>query len=453
MSIKPKTKPLVSKRNRVLRPKARKEHLQPVVEVVLEVEGRGKFGNNMLKGSIALGVGRDRQPLDRGHVGVANGIHVAIKGPEVEANPPDPNIHHIDPMMLPRGLPITVPNGLRKIIIPTNLLKFIGSPNEDPTTHVEIFVKVLITSLVIDHDYYLIWFPSTLADSAYAWYRSHVERSFNTWEQFQVAFLRHYRLVIGQQQALAILTNIKQGPSEDITSSVCQFRVVYTCYVGNLLNDDTICHYFIQGFNMPSTIRDILNMRPRNLEATIVAALEVEVIDKENDKMLQKAKEPIHAFIPLYHDPNEFPRYPTMDYHHATIPQVPLMQPIPLAMLPPLEPILMAAPFMNRQWEEFKVEVKRLNDNFKDEMVKTMQGISEQMSCLVKNQNQNVISMHHESGAHTSCLWCTHCKQPNHNAQFCPILLQQQPSQSMSTNTRPYRPPHQVGQAASNPPT
>jgi len=31
---------------------------------------------------------------------------------------------------------------------------------------------------------------------------------------------------------------------------------------------------------MPSTIRDILNMRPRNLEAAIVAALEVEVIDK-----------------------------------------------------------------------------------------------------------------------------------------------------------------------------
>jgi hypothetical protein len=36
---------------------------------------------------------------------------------------------------------------------------------------------------------------------------------------------------------------------------------------------------------MPSTIRNILNMKPRNLETTIFVALEVEVIDKESDKM------------------------------------------------------------------------------------------------------------------------------------------------------------------------
>jgi hypothetical protein len=76
---------------------------------------------------------------------------------------------------------------------------------------------------------------------------------------------------------------------------------------------------------MPSTIRDILNMRPRNLDVAIVAALKVEVIDKENDRMLRRAKEPIPTFICLYHRPNEFPRYLTIDYHHATVPQVPLM--------------------------------------------------------------------------------------------------------------------------------
>ncbi len=112
---------------------------------------------------------------------MANGIHVAAEGPEVCANPPDPNIH-IDPMMLSKGLPITVPNGLKRVTIATNLFKFTGFPNENPTTHVERFVEVLIISLVTNHDYYLIWFPSTLADSAYAWYRSHVEGSFNTWE-------------------------------------------------------------------------------------------------------------------------------------------------------------------------------------------------------------------------------------------------------------------------------
>jgi hypothetical protein len=66
-------------------------------------------------------------------------------------------------------------------------------------------------------------------------------------------------------------------------------------------------------------------MRPRNLDIAIVAALKVEVIDKENDRMLRRAKEPIPTFIPLYHRPNEFLRYLTINYHHATVPQVPLM--------------------------------------------------------------------------------------------------------------------------------
>jgi hypothetical protein len=181
--------------------------------VVLEGEGERGFEDSMSGSSVALGLGRDCQPPDRGPARVADGVHVAAEGPEVRADPPDPNIHHIDPMMLPRGLPITVPNGLRGVAILTNLPKFTGSPNEDPATHVERFVEVLITSLVTNHDYYLIWFPSTLADFAYAWYRSHAERSFNTWEQIQAAFLHHYRPVISQQQALVALTNIRQGPS------------------------------------------------------------------------------------------------------------------------------------------------------------------------------------------------------------------------------------------------
>jgi len=101
-----------------------------------------------------------------------------MKGLEVYANPPDLNIHHL--MMLSKGFLIIVPNGLRRVIILTNRPKFTDSPNEDPTTHVKRFIKVLIISLVVDHDYYFIWFPSTLVDSAYAWYKSHVEGPFNT---------------------------------------------------------------------------------------------------------------------------------------------------------------------------------------------------------------------------------------------------------------------------------
>ncbi len=82
-------------------------------------------------------------------------------------------------------------------------------------------------------------------------------------------------------------------------------------------------------------------------------------------------------------------------------------------------------PSVDCQWEELKLEVKQSNDNFKDEMMKTMRGINEQMSFLVKNQNQNVVPVQHEFGVHMSGLWCMHCKQPNHIAQLCQILLQQ----------------------------
>ncbi len=83
----------------------------------------------------------------------------------------------------------------------------------------------------------------------------------------------------------------------------------------NLLNGDTIHHYFIQGFSMPFTIRKILNIKPRNLGIAIFPTLEVEVIDKENDKMLRRVKELIFAFIHFYHRFNEFLFYPTIDYH------------------------------------------------------------------------------------------------------------------------------------------
>jgi hypothetical protein len=60
-------------------------------------------------------------------------------------NPPPPS--PIDPMMLPRGLPIVVPQ-VPQIAIPTNLPTFSGSRNEDPAAHVERFEELLISSLV-----------------------------------------------------------------------------------------------------------------------------------------------------------------------------------------------------------------------------------------------------------------------------------------------------------------
>jgi len=61
-----------------------------------------------------------------------------------------PVIPDIDPMILPRRLPIEVPQGLREVPIPHHLPKFSGSRDDDPTAHVERFEEILISSLVFD---------------------------------------------------------------------------------------------------------------------------------------------------------------------------------------------------------------------------------------------------------------------------------------------------------------
>jgi hypothetical protein len=207
----------------------------------------------------------------------------------------------IDPMMLPRGLPILVPVNLPHMAMPVNLPSFAGYPHEDPAFHVERFEEILISNLITRPEYYLIWFPNTLVEGAYAWYRSNATGSFQTWCQLQAAFLQQFRQVTGQQQALAALTDIRQGPSEDITSYVRRFRVVCTRYVGTLLNDETIRHYFIQGFDRHSTRKEVLSRRLVTTEDAINAALEVEVVNKEDDRMERRTNEPVPAFIPLTH--------------------------------------------------------------------------------------------------------------------------------------------------------
>jgi hypothetical protein len=71
-------------------------------------------------------------------------------------NPPPPPNPIIDPMMLPRGLPIITPQGLMPVTMLVNFPKFSRTRNEDPVAHVERFVEMLITSLVTDPNYYLV---------------------------------------------------------------------------------------------------------------------------------------------------------------------------------------------------------------------------------------------------------------------------------------------------------
>ena len=81
--------------------------------------------------------------------------------------PPIAPIPPIDPLVRPRGLPIIVPQELVSIDILSNLPKFYGTKDEDPSKYMERFVERVISSLITNQQYWLVWFPTTLNENAY----------------------------------------------------------------------------------------------------------------------------------------------------------------------------------------------------------------------------------------------------------------------------------------------
>lgn len=71
-------------------------------------------------------------------------------------------------MMLYRKLSIVTPLTLQEALILSSFRSFSVFFNEDIATHIESFVEDLITSLMINHRYYMIWFLTTLKDFTYA---------------------------------------------------------------------------------------------------------------------------------------------------------------------------------------------------------------------------------------------------------------------------------------------
>ena len=80
----------------------------------------------------------------------------------------------------------------------------------------------------------------------------------------------------------------------------------------------------------------MLTRRPITLADAIMAALEVEVIDKEHERMEKRIEEPIPSFIPIIHQPSEATRPSDVKKQYLTSTcTVPILQPIPLATREP----------------------------------------------------------------------------------------------------------------------
>lgn len=80
-----------------------------------------------------------------------------------------PSVSPIEPLVRPRGLPILVLQNLAAFDMPSNLHKFWGTKNEDPSRHMERYIEILARSLITAPGYCLVWFPPTLEGKAYKW--------------------------------------------------------------------------------------------------------------------------------------------------------------------------------------------------------------------------------------------------------------------------------------------
>lgn len=334
-----------------------------------------------------------------------------------------PGARPINPLVQPRGLPIVFPVGLASHSVPPNLPVFTGSRDEDPSLHVERFVEILTTSLVSDPGYYLVWFPNTLKDGAYAWYRNHAANTFADWEALQAAFLEEFRPEVGQSAALTALSSIRQGAGEDITAYIRRFEWVVDRFVGTLLDNDTLKHFFLQGFTNEKVIREILSSQPVNLEAAKVAARRVEQVNKEQEKLWRREGEKIPSFIPIYaQNPGSSHSTSRVD---VPIPVRYGSNPEQMRLAPPVmvQPLQVQSPVLalpEGNWkEEVKKEIENAQRGFQDRMVQQMNQMTDQMAALMRNHNSNPQPPAIESGGHASGLWCTRCGHPGHTAQFC----------------------------------
>lgn len=140
----------------------------------------------------------------------------------------------------------------------------------------------------------------TLKDGTYEWYKNYILQTFKNWNILMRAFLKIFRLKIGQSNVFTVLFSLRQGKRKEITSYIWQFKVIIIQFVKILLTNDTFIQFFIQGFNNEGKIRKNFKGRPKNLEDTKKIVWIIEDIDKEQEKMSKKEDHRISNFISIH---------------------------------------------------------------------------------------------------------------------------------------------------------
>ena len=116
----------------------------------------------------------------------------------------------------------------------------------------------------------------------------------------QRELLNELRLEVGHNTALRALALLKQRKEEEILAYIRRFDLVCTCFVGIMLNDDTLKQFFIQGFFKAGTIRGVLEKNPQIVADAKVAVREMEHIDGDYERLWRREDESIPQFIPIH---------------------------------------------------------------------------------------------------------------------------------------------------------
>ena len=90
---------------------------------------------------------------------------------------------------------------------------------------------------------------------------------------------------VDQSTALRTLAVMRQGKEESITAYIRRFDLVQSRYVGIALNEDTLRHFFIQGFSKPATVCSVMKRNPVTLADAKTVAREVEQFEKDYEKL------------------------------------------------------------------------------------------------------------------------------------------------------------------------
>lgn len=72
------------------------------------------------------------------------------------------------------------------------------------------------------------------------------------------AFFEQFRPEVQQNNGLIALSALRKGNGKKIIAYITQFKLVVIRFVGILFTNDTLIHFFIQGFTNEVTFKKIL---------------------------------------------------------------------------------------------------------------------------------------------------------------------------------------------------